>query len=286
MSSVEEVDLKLSAEELSDATAEEQTFIDAGLAALTPEQRAAMTKYDCLFIVRGYQTYDPRMEETIKAFQMIADWRDSAGFGKFLTERLPNDDAFHEFWPESVYGFDKHGHAIIGMRIGPVNVDGLTDMEEEALVNLQGQKMQAITQHKIDQTVKSGVQRYKHTVVVDLKGTGMGLLKGKNRTIIKRIFGVGGDYFPESVWKIYVINTPFIFRACWAIVKPWIHPITQAKVNIFGSSKDCVKRMVQNDGIDPEQLPDWCAGTNPGVPIKQILHEYIATAANGADDDE
>ena len=28
----------------------------------------------------------------------------------------------------------------------------------------------------------------------------------------QKIFAVGADNFPESIWKIFVINTPFIFR--------------------------------------------------------------------------
>lgn len=35
---------------------------------------------------------------------------------------------------------------------------------------------------------------------------------GKKRNILQAVFGVGADYFPESIWKIYVINTPMIFR--------------------------------------------------------------------------
>lgn len=80
------------------------------------------------------------------------------------------------------------------------------------MLSLQGQKMTAITQYKIDKCEATGNQRYKHTIIVDLKGTGMSLLGGKKRGIIQRVFGVGGDYFPESVWKIYVVNTPFVFR--------------------------------------------------------------------------
>lgn len=45
-----------------------------------------------------------------------------------------------------------------------------------------------------------------------------------------QVMNVGSDFFPESVWKIYVVNAPMIFRAMWGIIKPWVHPITQAKV--------------------------------------------------------
>jgi hypothetical protein len=41
---------------------------------------------------------------------------------------------------------------------------------------------------------------------------------------------VGTHFYPETMWKIYLVNTPMLFRAVWAIVKPWLHPITAAKV--------------------------------------------------------
>ena len=35
----------------------------------------------------------------------------------------------------------------------------------------------------------------------------------------------------QTMWKIYLVNTPMLFRAVWAIVKPWLHPVTAAKVS-------------------------------------------------------
>ena len=31
------------------------------------------------------------------------------------------------------------------------------------------------------------------------------------------------------------VNSPFIFRAAWAIAKLWLHPVTKEKVQLFGS---------------------------------------------------
>lgn len=36
------------------------------------------------------------------------------------------------------------------------------------------------------------------------------------------------------MWKIYLVNTPMLFRAVWAIIKPWLHPATAAKVRFGG----------------------------------------------------
>jgi len=61
---------------------------------------------------------------------MIADWRDEVGAEKFLKQKQENSDAFHEMWPESVYGQDKYGHYVLGMQVGEINTDGLCAMDQ------------------------------------------------------------------------------------------------------------------------------------------------------------
>ena len=112
----------------------------------------------------------------------------------------------------------------------------------------QGQKLQAYTWLKGEISKKVKQQRYKHTIIVDLGGAGSGLLNGKRRNTIKKVIDIGGNYFPESLWKMYVINTPWVLKAGWSMVKPWIHPVTIAKINICGAPKDAIKKMQENDG--------------------------------------
>lgn len=99
--------------------------------------------------------------------------------------------------------------------------------------------------------------------------------------MLQAVFGVGSEYFPESIWKIYVINTPLIFRAGWAMVKGWVHPITQAKINIFGSPADARKVMLTH-GLNDDALPAWLGGTHPGKPTFEYLKETIANNCAGA----
>lgn len=34
------------------------------------------------------------------------------------------------------------------------------------------------------------------------------------------------DYYPEIMGKMYIINSGFFFKGIWAIVKPWLDPVT------------------------------------------------------------
>ena len=69
-----------------------------------------------LIWVRAFQTEVPRMEETIKGVKIIAEWREKVGAHEFFQRRLPRDDEFHKYWPENVYGEDKYGHFVLGIR--------------------------------------------------------------------------------------------------------------------------------------------------------------------------
>ena len=39
------------------------------------------------------------------------------------------------------------------------------------------------------------------------------------RSVLQHIMDVGANYFPESAWKIFLINTPFMFRVSVGIEK-------------------------------------------------------------------
>jgi hypothetical protein len=44
-----------------------------------------------------------------------------------------------------------------------------------------------------------------------------------------------------------VINSPFLFSACWAIIRPWLDPVTAAKVGFV--KKDDLKTYFDEDKI-------------------------------------
>uniref|UniRef100_A0A7S4UD49 CRAL-TRIO domain-containing protein n=1 Tax=Guillardia theta TaxID=55529 RepID=A0A7S4UD49_GUITH len=159
-------------------------------------------------------------------------------------------------WPEKMYGHDKWGHFIQGVRAGEVDTDSLMTLSDEALESLQGQKMSAYQIYKHEWMMQNGSQRYKHTLCVDLTNMSMNMLRGKKRQVLQKIFHIGSTYYPESMWKIYLVNSPLIFRAIWAIIKPWLHPVTLSKIQIIGSAKEAIKKM-NEEGIPIEAIPDW-----------------------------
>jgi len=263
-------------QEASPMTQEEKHFYDKAMQALTPDQRKHMMEdpLDGLVIVRGYQTFTPREQETAKFMKLIADWRDKVGYYQLFDKRLDQHHKFHSSWPNKIYGNDKFGHVLTAFRVAELKPDALEEIGQDQLEKLQGQKMRCVYRYKQEQSKLHGAQRYKHSALMDMKGLSLNLMRGKKREILQHLLGIGSHYFPEQMWKIYLINTPIIFRGMWAIIKLWLHPVTVAKVNIVGNEKAAVKKMTE-DGIPLSALPDWIGGKNKGWDMAQMVEQYI-----------
>ena len=65
----------------------------------------------------------------------------------------------NRLWPNRIYGDDYFGHVITGFQVSKVDIEGLAAMGAEKLMQLQGQKMLAIFEHKRSKSRKSGIQR-------------------------------------------------------------------------------------------------------------------------------
>lgn len=276
-------------EEASKLTETELEFAEICQQNLTDAQKKATSEWDLITVVRGYQSFKPRDVETTKAMDNIWKFRTEIGADKFLTgeDVVPPEvsDMFHKMWPDKVYGVDKHGHAMMMLTLKDINVEEISKLDQSMIEKLVAQKLTAFTAYREKLSKESGVQRYKYSLCVDVDGAGvMGLVSGEKKKLLQRFFNIGGDYFPETVWRIYVVNTPFVFRAAWAVAKAFVHPITIAKVNLFPTHAKCVP-VLEEDGWDKTQLPALFGGSHEGSSLKEVIDQVIASKL-GADLEE
>ena len=77
----------------------------------------------------------------------------------------------------------------------------------------------------------------KTTTIVDLKGFSIGKLWNKETTnFVKTASKISQDNYPEMMGKMFIINSPMVFKTVWAVIKGWIDEKTRAKIEILGSS--------------------------------------------------
>ena len=92
--------------------------------------------------------------------------------------------------------------------------------------------------------------------ILDANGIGITSLFGPIKGFIKLASDIGQDYYPEMLGKMTIVNVGFLFRAVWSLVKGFIDPKTQSKINLLKSTyKDDLLKLV-----DEENLPSFFGG--------------------------
>jgi hypothetical protein len=97
----------------------------------------------------------------------------------------------------------------------------------------------------------------KQIIIFDLKNLvytldSIALRSFKNKIVCDEAF------YPERLYRFYFINTPVFFTTIWAIIKPWLNPVTSQKMNIIGSK--FLDKLTEIIPLD--QIPVEYGGTN------------------------
>jgi hypothetical protein len=83
-------------------------------------------------------------------------------------------------------------------------------------------------------------------------------------SLIKELLFCLRDHYTERLQHMYFVNAPLRFRAFWAMLKPFIDPVTKRKIqfvsgnnqkrNVFHSSvsSDQAMRFMHLDGLKPD----------------------------------
>lgn len=92
----------------------------------------------------------------------------------------------------------------------------------------------------------------KQIIVMDMKNVSM-TMDFMALRVFKRTVVIDEACYPERLETLYMINAPFTFSVLWAIIKPWIDPVTVAKFKILGSNyKEALKETIAVDQIPVE----------------------------------
>eukprot|EP00455_Lapot_gusevi_P056078 TRINITY_DN9228_c0_g2_i1.p1 TRINITY_DN9228_c0_g2~~TRINITY_DN9228_c0_g2_i1.p1 ORF type:complete len:287 (-),score=79.26 TRINITY_DN9228_c0_g2_i1:133-906(-) len=92
--------------------------------------------------------------------------------------------------------------------------------------------------------------------ICDLEGLGMRHINRGMFRYLKQIITTSQTYYPETLYKIIIINAPNVFNLAWRLVSPLLNARTLAKVSIFG--KDYADEV--GKWVRAEDLPRFLGG--------------------------
>ena len=218
-----------------------------------------LDNYDDLFLLRFLRARKFDLEKTMEMFKKYLKWRIDMKVDELLgSYELENLIQIKRLYPHGYHRTDKEGRPIYIELYDKTDVKGLFKITtEEKMVKYYIKQYERQIKYifpACSAVVKRPVEQ--SCTILDANGIGIMSLFGPIKGFLKLASDIGQDYYPEMLGKMTIVNVGFLFRAVWSLVKSFIDPKTQAKINLCKSSyKDDLLALV-----DEENLPHFFGG--------------------------
>lgn len=223
-------------------------------------KRFRAVPYDTLAaFLRGYSYRQDWPEASFVYLDRMLKWRSTYGQDVVLSRPNGFDEfagprraEFDRALPAGCLGRDVHGHPVVFDRFCQLPVKRfLGEWTDEEFFRQMVARREGVRAVAADSSFTNGKRVYKVIAVVDLHGLGWAHLTDKTfHARMKAFNGLFSWHYPESTYKLVVINAPHVFSGLWKIAKLFVHPVTAAKVTVYSGN---VKRLFDEMGIVLEE---------------------------------
>lgn len=209
------------------------------------------------FAVRGYD-YD-KVNETLGLERRKPD-----EFDKTYQYISP-------YYQGTYHKYDKLGHPVFIERTGRTGVKGLVKACK-ALAPIGVHPREVINDYHVhfnevgarlvrynDQTVGAATGRRITSVVcvLDCDGLGYHTLYNPALDLLKKVWATDAAYYPEGLYRVFVVNCPTMVNFAYSIVKGWLDPRVRGKIMFVKPEKTAE---VLLHVIDADNLPEYLGG--------------------------
>ncbi|XP_047308284.1 phosphatidylinositol/phosphatidylcholine transfer protein SFH9-like [Impatiens glandulifera] len=237
-----------------------QASIDQLQALMDQVEEPLKRSFQCMH--QGYptETYvrflKAREGIIMKAFKMLVDclkWRVENGIDDILAKPIIPVDLYRAVRDSQLVGlsgYTKEGLPVLAIGVGLSSLD-------KASAHYYIQSHIQINEYR-DRVIlpattkKHGKHINKCLKVLDMTGLKISALSQiKLVTIISTIDDLN---YPEKTLVYYIVNAPYVFSACWKVVKPLLHERTRKKVQVLsGNGRDDLLKIMEHTS-----LPHFC----------------------------
>ncbi|XP_015934509.1 SEC14 cytosolic factor [Arachis duranensis] len=196
-----------------------------------------------------------------KAHKMIIDclqWRVENEIDNVLSKPIPVDvyKAVRDSQLIGMSGYSKEGLPVIAVGVGLSTFDKASDkyyVQSHIQMNEYRDRVVLPTASK-----KQG--RYIGTCVKVLDMTGLKISALNQLRLLTSISTIDDLNYPEKTDTYYIVNVPYVFSACWKVVKPLLQERTRKKVQVLqGCGKEELLKV-----MDYQSLPHFCRKEGSG----------------------
>jgi hypothetical protein len=227
--------------------------------------------------IRGFAKEEKREAKTLEMLDACLKWREEIKADEIRVSSYPNEEKFHEMWPNGFHGVGKTGHPILVDRPGMIDPDKVfKQFKWEEIERFHIQMMERLVELKEKITKDSGELCYKHIVILDLEGIGLSHMGSGFRAPMKQLINIDQYFYPETLHAMVITNSSWIFKALWKICSPWIDPLTKQRI-VWGK-ENLTKYM------DKENIPQFLGGSCKCKDKKCLLNPFVSGKDDGKSD--
>lgn len=201
---------------------------------------------------RHYRAENGDVETAIKKIKATIAWRQQFEVEKIKT--CFNQDGDKEMQKiialenatGKIYvrGYDREGRAVLYLRPGMEN----TRHELNNMRHLTYQLERAIA------CTRQKCGKEKINIVIDYKG--FKLRNAPPMSTTKHTLDILQNHYPERLHRAFICNPPLVFRTFWAVMSPFIDPVTKEKI-VFCHGKVALEKLNENFDLETTER---CAG--------------------------
>ncbi|XP_027336562.1 SEC14 cytosolic factor-like [Abrus precatorius] len=190
-----------------------------------------------------------------KAHKMLIEslkWRVENEIDNILAKPIPADlyRAVRDSQLIGMSGYSKEGLPVIAVGVGLSTYDKASDKYYiQSYIQMNEYRDRVILPTA---TKKHG--RYIGTCVKVLDMTGLKFSALNQLRLLTAIATIDDLNYPEKTDTYYIVNAPYVFSACWKVVKPLLQERTRRKIQVLqGCGKEELLKV-----MDYASLPHFC----------------------------
>ncbi|XP_071730277.1 SEC14 cytosolic factor-like [Rutidosis leptorrhynchoides] len=197
-----------------------------------------------------------------KAYTMLIDclnWRIENEIDKILSKPIIPAEFYRSVRDSQLIGmsgYTKDGRPVIAIGVGLSTYD-------KASIHYYVQSHIQINEYRDRVVLPSATIKFERpisTCVKVLDMTGLKLSHLNQIKLLTVISSIDDLNYPEKTDTYYIVNAPYVFSACWKVVKPLLQERTRKKVQVLsGCGKDDLLKI-----MDYESLPHFCRRQGSG----------------------
>ncbi|KAK9057179.1 hypothetical protein SSX86_024546 [Deinandra increscens subsp. villosa] len=197
-----------------------------------------------------------------KAHKMLVDsleWRIQNEIDDILSKPINPADFYRGVRDSQLIGmsgYTKEGRPVFAVGVGLSTYD-------KASIHYYVQSHIQINEYRdriIAPAATKKFERHISTCIKILDMTGLKISQLSQLKFLTVISSIDDLNYPEKTDAYYIVNAPYIFSACWKVVRPLLQERTRKKVQVLsGCGKDELLKI-----MDYDSLPHFCKNESSG----------------------